>query len=208
MKHRIDIATWPRKDHFQFFSPFDEPFFGVCVEIDCTRAYEMAKDLGCSFFLYYLYKSLVAANYVEPFRYRILDGEVWEYDQVNASPTINRPDGTFGYGYMNYESDFSVFLVNAQIEIDRIQNSKGLEPAICGENVIHYSSLPWIKFTSVSHARRFTSKDSIPKITFGQMTQQNDRRIMPVSIHVHHALMDGWDVGHYLDHFRVLMEHG
>jgi chloramphenicol O-acetyltransferase type A len=208
MRHPLDLSTWKRRDHFHFFQQFEEPFFGVSAEVDCTKAYEACKARDCSFFLYYLYKSLLAANFIESFRYRILDGKVWIYDQVNASPTINRADGTFGFAYMNFEQDFNVFKVNAKIEMDRVQNSNGLVPAIAGENVIHYSSLPWIKFTSVSHARSFSFKDSIPKITFGKMTETGGRRMMPVSIHVHHALMDGWDVGQYLEHFQEKMNQG
>jgi len=208
MRHKLDIEKWARKEHFHFFRRFDDPFFGITAEINCTIAYEACKSRDCSFFLYYLYKSLCAANYIEPFRYRIVDGEVWVYDQVNASPTIIRPDGTFGFSYMNYEHDFDVFKVNAKIEMERVRNSFGLEPAISGENVIHYSSLPWIRFTSVSHARSFSFKDSIPKITFGKMTETDGRKLMPVSIHVHHALMDGWEVGQYLDHFQVLLDQG
>ena len=34
----IDIATWNRKEHFEHFSAFDDPFFGVTVNVDCTRA--------------------------------------------------------------------------------------------------------------------------------------------------------------------------
>lgn len=206
MRHLLEMETWLRKDHFLFFNRFDEPFFGVCVEVDCTHAYEAAKSKGLSFFLLYLHKSLLSANLIEAFRYRIIDGEVWVYDQVNASPTINRPDGTFGYAYMNFEEDFEVFRLNAQIEISRIQNSRGLVPAISGENVIHYSSMPWINFTAVSHARSFGFNDSIPKITFGKMTEKNGRKRMPVSVHVHHALMDGWDVGRFLDHFQMIMD--
>ena len=89
MRHPLHLATWSRRAHFEFFRSFDEPFFGVCAEVDCTRAYETAKTRNCSFFLYYLHASLVAANMVEPFRYRILDGKVWVYDQVNASPTMS-----------------------------------------------------------------------------------------------------------------------
>ena len=39
----IDIATWNRKEHFEHFSAFDDPFFGVTVNVDCTRAYREAK---------------------------------------------------------------------------------------------------------------------------------------------------------------------
>ena len=47
----IDIATWNRKEHFEHFSAFDDPFFGVTVHVDCTRSYQEAKDKGVSFSL-------------------------------------------------------------------------------------------------------------------------------------------------------------
>ncbi len=206
MRHPLDMDRWARKAHYEFFSRFEEPFFGVTVQVDCTLAFDRAKASGHSFFLSYLHKALVAANLVEAFRYRIIDGQVWVYDQVNASPTINRPDGTFGFGYMNYEEDFAVFETNATIEMDRVRNSSGLEPAVSGENVIHFSSIPWISFTSLSHARSFAHKDSIPKISFGKMTETNGIRSMPVSVHAHHGLMDGYQVGQFLEHFQGLMK--
>ncbi|MEC5145154.1 chloramphenicol acetyltransferase [Chitinophaga sp. 212800010-3] len=205
MKQLLDLNTWPRKDHFQFFSRFEEPFFGITTEVDCTTAYEKAKASGRSFFLSYLHKSLAAANDTTPFRYRISEGEVWIYDQVHASPTINRPDGTFGFAYMDFYEDAARFDAAAAAEIERVSHSIGLVPAISGENVIHYSSLPWINFTSISHARSFSFKDSCPKISFGKMKEVNGRLLMPVSVHVHHALMDGLHVGQFLENFQERM---
>ena len=124
---------------------------------------------------------------------------------MHASPTINRPNGTFGFSYIDYHADLQQFIAAAEIEIAKVQNSSGLIPAVSGENVIHYSSVPWINFTSVSHARSFSFKDSSPKITFGKMTEENGQRKMPVSIHVHHALMDGYHVGQFINLFQQLM---
>jgi chloramphenicol O-acetyltransferase type A len=205
MKKPLDIENWARKDHYHFFKQFEEPFFGVCVNIDCTKAYEVAKQNGFSFFLYYLYQSLKAANIIEPFRYRIVDNEVFVFDKVHASPTINRPDGTFGFAYMDYNPDWHNFLQQAKAEIDKVQQTTGLIPAVSGENVIHYSSIPWISFTSLSHARSFSFKDSIPKISFGKIAMQDGKKQMPVSVHVHHALMDGYHVGQYVSYFEELM---
>lgn len=205
MKHLLDLDNWPRKDHFNFFKQFEEPFFGVTVTIDCTKAYNKAKEEGISFFLYYLHKSLAAANTVEAFRYRIKGNEVLVYDEVHASPTINRPDGSFGFAYMDFYDDFETFYGEAQQETERVQNSKGLVPAVSGENVIHFSSIPWINFTSLSHARSFSFNDCIPKISFGKMTEANGVKIMPVSVHVHHALMDGYHVGQFIERFQQLM---
>ena len=205
MKKLLDLEQWARKDQFHFFQQFEEPFFGVCIQIDCSHAYKVSKEKGFSFFLYYLHKSLAAANAIEPFRYRIADQQVWLYETVHASPTINRPNGTFGFSYIDYHADLQQFIAAAQIEIAKVQNSSGLIPAVSGENVIHYSSVPWINFTSVSHARSFSFKDSSPKITFGKMTEENGYRKMSVSIHVHHALMDGYHVGKFIDLFQQLM---
>jgi chloramphenicol O-acetyltransferase type A len=205
MKKPLDLTTWARKDHFHFFKQFEEPFFGVCVNVDCTRAYEVAKANGYSFFLYYLYQSLKAANAIEPFRYRIITDEVVIHDVINASPTINRPDGTFGFAYIDYKENFAEFLAGAKKEIEKVQGEKGLVPAMQGENVIHYSSIPWINFTALSHARSFSYKDSIPKISFGKVAEQQGKKQMPVSIHVHHALMDGYHVGQYISLFEEFM---
>ncbi len=205
MKQQIDIETWARRDHFKFFNTFDEPFFGVTVNVDCTVAYIKAKEQGASFFLYYLHNALAAANAVEAFRYRIDGDNVYLYDTVHASPTINRPNGTFGFSYVDYHPDFSTFITEAQKEIDRVQNSTGLVPAISGENVIHFSAIPWVDFTSLSHARSFSFRDSMPKISFGKVTEKDGVKSMPVSIHVHHGLMDGYHVGQFVDKFQELL---
>ena len=202
MKQKLALENWPRKVHFKFFSQFEEPFFGVCVEVDCSKAYQKAKQKQQSFFLTYLHASLMAVNAIESFKYRISDDEVWIYDQVNASPTINRPDGTFGFAYMDYFEEFEKFYTAAEDEILRVQNSSGLIPAVSGQNVIHYSSLPWLNFTAISHARSFSFKDSCPKISFGKLSESKQ---IPVSIHVHHALMDGFHVGQFVEAFQEIL---
>ncbi len=205
MKEKIDIDTWIRKDHFKFFSTFGEPFFGVTVDVDCTLTYKEAKEKAVSFFLLYLHKSLVAANVIEPFSYRIIDGEVWKYSNVNAAATINRPNGTFGFGYLDFYEDFNDFKLAADQEIEEVKATTGLIPSAAGENVIHYSALPWLNFTSLSHARNFAFQDSCPKISFGKVRDENGKKIMPVSIHVNHALMDGYHVAQFVDAYQDLL---
>jgi chloramphenicol O-acetyltransferase type A len=205
MKTPIDIASWTRKDHYEFFTQFEEPFFGITASIDCTEAYQYVKDNKQSFYLYYLYRALKAANSIENFRYRIVDKKVYLYDVINASPTVNRPDNTFGFSYIDYNEDEAKFNEKAKQIIEKVKHEKGLAPAVSGENVIHFSALPWIDFTSVSHARSFTFPDSSPKISFGKMTEENGKRKMPVSVHVHHGLADGYHVGLFYEKFQALM---
>jgi chloramphenicol O-acetyltransferase type A len=207
MKTFLDIENWNRKEHFKFFKQMQEPFFGVTIEIDCTKAYQTAKARNTSFFIYYLHQTLVAVNAIENFRYRISDDAVFVYDSIDGSATISRKDGTFGFSLIKYHADFNIFEQIARTEIERIQNTTGLFTRTFDEtNLIHFSAIPWLNFTSLSHARNYTFPDSCPKISFGKMTlAENGKRTMPMSIHVHHGLMDGSHVGQFADYFQDLM---
>lgn len=205
MKQKLDLNNWNRKEHFLFFKQMEEPFFGFTVAIDCTIAYAKSKKLGVSLFTYYLHNTLTAVNTIEPFRYRILENEIYIFDQIDASATILREDKTFGFSYMEYSKDIHEFAETTKIEIERIQNTTGLITRDFPENLIHFSAVPWINFSSFSHARSFTFPDSCPKISFGKMMDENGRKTMSMSIHVHHGLMDGYTVGEFISCFEELM---
>ena len=207
MKAFLDLENWPRKEHFLFFKQFKEPFFGITTTIDCTKAYETAKQLETSFFVYYLHKTIAAVNTVESFRYRIIDDAVCVFDIINVSATIMRDDESFGFSLIEYSPDFAVFSENTFEEIQRIKNTPGLfTREFPSENVIHFSAIPWVNFTSISHARSYTFLDSCPKISFGKMmVDENGKRTMSMSVHVHHGLMDGFHVGQFVDCFQELM---
>ena len=204
-KQKLNLDTWNRKEHYLFFKQMEEPFFGVTTTIDCTKAYEKAKALGVSFFTYYLHKTLVAVNQTEAFRYRIIEDEIYIYDQIDASATILRADDTFGFSLIEYSEDLTTFAEITQKEIARIQTTTGLFTREFADNLIHFSALPWIDFSSFTHARSFTWPDSCPKISFGKMMESNGKKTMAMSIHVHHGLMDGIHLGAFLKLFEELM---
>jgi chloramphenicol O-acetyltransferase type A len=207
MKTLLDLENWNRKEHFLFFKKMEEPFFGITTTIDCTKGYETSKQLGTSFFVYYLHKTIVAVNAIESFRYRIIDDAIYIYDTINVSATIMREDKTFGFSLIPYAADFDVFSANTVKEIERIQNTTGLfTREFPLDNLIHFSAVPWVNFTSLSHARSYTFPDSCPKISFGKMmVDAAGKRTMSISIHVHHGLMDGYHVGQFVDYFQELM---
>lgn len=206
MKQKLNIETWNRKEHFLFFKQMEEPFFGITVTVDCTNAYAKSKELGVSFFTYYLHKTLAAVNKIEPFRYRILENEIYIFDRIDASATILRDDKTFGFSQIEFAEDILQFAENTEIEIARIQTTTGLLTREFSENLIHFSALPWINFTSFSHARSFTFPDSCPKISFGKIIEENDKKTMSMSVHVHHGLMDGYHVGEFVNLLKELMD--
>ena len=205
MKHEINLSTWNRREHFEVFRNFDEPLFGITVRVECSAAYKKAKEANYSFSLYYLYLSMKAANEIEEFRYRIEDDKVVCYDSVDAGPTIFREDETYGCGFMPYNEDIEAFMKQASAEVERVKAERGLKFQPSGENIIHYSTLPWADFTAVNHARILSKGRSIPKITFGKITRKDEEMWMPVDVHVNHALMDGFHVGKFVARFQQLL---
>lgn len=206
-KNELDLGKWNRREHYEFFSGFDEPFFGIVSTVNFTKGYQNIKDNGYPYFLYYLHKSLQAANAIEPFKYRIEEEKVYVYDQIHASPTIGRDDHTFGFSFMRYQKDFEAFQKDAQKEIDNVTNATGLCHTEDTKRIdtIHFSSIPWYNFTGMSHARHFQFKDSIPKISFGKYTKKQGKINLPIAINVHHGLMDGYHVGLYLEEFQRIL---
>lgn len=205
-KSKLNINTWNRKEHFEFFSSMEEPFYGLTLEIDCTKAYETAKQKQISFFTYYLHKTLQAINSIENFKYRIIDKELYLYDRIDVSATIMRDDKTFGFSLIEFDNDIIKFSKNVEEEVARIQQTKGLFTRDFPEtNLIHFSAIPWVNFTSLSHARSFTFPDSCPKISFGKLMETNGKKTMAMSIHVHHGLIDGYHVGLFIEEFEKQM---
>jgi chloramphenicol O-acetyltransferase type A len=198
---RIDLETWERGTVFRFFSTFSEPYHGVCLRVDCTESFVYAKDHAQSVFLTLVHRSLVAVNQVENLKTRILDGEVWRYDQIHGGSAVGRANGTIGFGHYPFHKDLQEFVRRASAELERVKGRNDLERHATPD-LIRYSVLPWLDFTSVSHARDFNKVDSAPYITFGKITEAGGRRTMPVSIHVHHALADGLHVAQFVELFQ------
>lgn len=206
MKKKLDLQNWNRKEHFEFFKDFDEPFYGATVTIDCTHAYKKAKELDCSFFIYSLHKTLLAINAIPEFTYRIENNEVIIHDNIDASATIGRPDGTFGFSLIPFSEELTTFKLQAQKEMTRVASTTGLfTRSFDIDNLIHFSAIPWLNFTSLSHARSYSLPDSCPKISFGKITTENNNKTMPMSVHVHHALIDGLQLSQFIDLFQELM---
>lgn len=200
----IDIESWNRKEHFEFFSRMASPYFGFTTEVDCTKAYDKAKENGHSFFATYLHKSMVAINAVHELKLRILDNQVVLYDAIHAGTTIGRPDGTFGFAFIHFSEDFEVFNAELQKEIEEVQNCSGIRMnnGELGKDLIRHSTIPWNSFSALLHPTPLDKTESVPKITFGKFSVRDGKKFLPVSAEAHHGLADGFHLAKYFEEFQ------
>ena len=206
----LDLTHWPRRDAFEYFRGFDKPYFNVCTKLDVAplRAAVARGGVG-SLWLGYHFIALRLANDIEAFRYRLDAGRVRVHPRVDGSTTVLREDGSFGFADLNLcaeLADFAGFAAQATAAIEATRAGRApFEPKPDDSARIHFTTLPWIHFTSFSHARNWGREDSIPKLAFGRIEADGERAWMPLSIEVHHALMDGLHVGRFIQSFEAAL---
>ncbi len=149
-----DIEQWPRRNQFQFFRTYEDPFFQLCGNIEVTRLYQYAKEQQLSYSLSCLYFALAAANRQEEFRLRWLDGQLVLFDRIHAGQTILAADNTFLFCYFEWEADAAAFVAKGKANIERQLASRELDPNTSQQDLIYFSVIPWISFTGLKHARR------------------------------------------------------
>ncbi len=199
----LDIENWNRKEHFHFFNQFDDPYFAVTVDFDVTEVYKYAQKSTISFFALYLHACMKAINSVENFKYRIKDDKVIVHDVIHASPTISRPDNTFGCSFIYYNEDFDKFYEGFKLEKERVLSTTDLFPPEEGTDAcIYCSTMPWFNFSGHKEPAFGVKKESVPKLAFGKYVNKDDRFIMPVAIAVNHALVDGYHVGLFVEEYQ------
>ena len=195
----LDIETWARKDLFEFFIGFDKPYFNICANVEITKLIEALRNRpGTSVTLAYHYFALRVANEIEPFRYRLRQGKVLVHDVIHGGTTVLQPNESFTFAYFNFQSDFEKFIDEAQRSVDIVKKGESPFDPRNADDAIQFTALPWVSFTSFSHARNWKTEDSVPKIAFGKFVKESHRVLLPISVEVHHALVDGVHVGRFI----------
>ncbi|MEM7102328.1 MAG: CatA-like O-acetyltransferase [Bacteroidota bacterium] len=201
----FDLENWERKHLFHFFKAYNDPFFNITGNVDVSTLYSFCKKHDYSIFLTSIFCCTNAANLVQNFRLRIQNDKVIEYHKIDAGSTVLYEDQTFGFAYFDYEAEFSAFYNAAKPILDANLSGKSFSPRDNDINMLHFSVIPWVAFTSFKHARRHNTTDTIPKVVLGKIFDDNDKKMMPISVEVHHSLMDGLHVGLYFDQLQKVI---
>jgi chloramphenicol O-acetyltransferase type A len=202
----IDLQNWPRRQHFEFFRTFDHPHFNLCANVEMTAFYPAVKQRSVSFTIAFVYVITRAANDIPEFRYRIRGDKVVEHEFVNASTTILTDDDLFSFCPFEYCEDFAQFAQAAAQMIAQVKYHPTLEDEPGQDNVLFMTSIPWVSFTGVIHPLNLQSPDSIPRLAWGKYFKEGDKLKIPLSVHAHHALVDGVHVGRFYEAVQLYLD--
>ncbi len=203
MYKEIDIENWNRRSTYEFFKDYDDPFFNMTANLDVTELYKFSKERGLSYSLTSLFCSQKTANEIREFRIRLLNGKLVEFERIEAIQTILQKDETFSFCYFPSADDVYEYNKTGKESVEKYKNLNTFDVETERLDLIYYSVIPWISFTSFKHATRFDKTQTVPRIVFGKVFDDGNKKNMPVSVEVNHAIMDGIHVGKY---FNLLQE--
>ncbi len=206
MFKEVDTSAWDRKATYEFFRDYEDPFFNITANLDVTRLVPFCKQNGLAFSLAALFLSLQTANEIREFRLRILNEKVVEFARVDATQTILNDDETFSFCYYPLRDDIFEFDRVGKIAREKYKALKTFDVEAERVDLIYYSAIPWISFTSFKHASRQNNRQTVPRMVFGKMFEDGANRKMPFSVEVHHALVDGIHVGKFFNSFQSRLD--
>ncbi len=202
----IEIETWSRREHFEFYRGFDHPYFGISANVDVTAFYPAVKERGVSFTVATAYLIARAANAIPEFRYRIRGNEVVAHDVVHPGTTILVDDETFTFAMFEYAADFTRFWAAAAVQIARVQENPSLDADAGRDDWLFMTPIPWVSFTSFMHPMHLQPPPSVPLFAWGKFFGDGERLMMPLQAQGHHALMDGLHMGRFYENVQELLD--
>lgn len=202
----IDLDTYPRRSHFEYFRSLAYPYVGFTANVDVTKLLRYAKEHRGSGFLAILWAASRAANAIPQLRQRIQGEGIVEYEHCNVSHTVALPDHTFCNCATDCRRPLDEFLVYAgQCQQEAMGHHGFVNRDEDESGMIFASCIPWVTFTQCIQPVPIPA-DCNPRIVFGKYIKEGDRTLMPLHIQCNHALVDGYHLGEFYREFQEIAD--
>lgn len=202
----VDLATWPRAEQFRFFRGYDRPHYAITVRMDVTRLMAARRTSGLSPFRTTIHAIGAGLDAVPELRMRFRKDRVTLYDRLLLSPAIPLETGEFRYTYLAWLPDRADFDAHAKERIEQVREGAPLNANDGSiEDVAYLSCLPWLDYTSLDNALPGPD-DCIPRVSWGRIVPKGEGHDMAMTIQVHHALVDGRQVGDFFEAVQAALD--
>lgn len=202
---KIVFENTHRKKHFDFFHGMNHPHFNLTANVDITALLKKVKAERLPFNQTLVFLLAKTANEINEFRWRIRGGKVFEHEVVHPSFTVPTEDtDVFSFCTVDYKKELNAFIQEAKKVQELMKTNPSVEDDPERDDYLFMSAIPWVSFTSLQHAMSYHPHDSVPRISWGKFFKQNDQMLMPLSVQVHHALVDGRHIGAY---FQLIQQY-
>jgi chloramphenicol O-acetyltransferase type A len=210
MPQPIDLTRWPRRHTHAHFRGYAHPWFSVCVMLDAAPLKAALQGRG-GFALACHWAALAAMRPIDAFHLRLASaaegGGVLRVDELHAGTTVaSAHDEAFRFAMLRWADSHAGFARRGRAAFAAAAaDQPAPEPQPEARELVHCTTLPWLHFTSFTHARDLDSGADNPKLAFGQLRADGPHAWLPLAVDVHHALVDGVHVGRFVQGLQALL---
>lgn len=204
----INQETWHRKEHFAAFMA-QGTRFSMTTKLDVTKFYQGIKERKIKFYPAFIHQVTQVINEFDCFKVAITEhGELILWDNLEPNYTISsKVSDNFISVWTKWDINFESFQKAYLKTAKEYETSNRLAPQLdFPENILPISMIPWTSFDGFDLSIK--NKDNFlgPIITGGKMIEENDRRLLPIAVQVHHATCDGFHVSQFLARLQEVFD--
>jgi len=169
----------------------------VSFELDVTHFKESVRRKNLSFTLAFIYAAAKCASEITEFRYRFLDGKAVLYESIGTSFTwLEKDTELFKVVCVPMQTALEDYV---SLALETAENQKVRFTGPVENDIYHFSALPWVTFTHVSHTDFGNPEKAQPIFDWGKYYEREGKLMMPFAVQVHHAFVDGIHIGKLAD---------
>ncbi len=149
----IDKETWPRRAHYDFFTPMSDPFYTLTFPVDVTPLRAWCKGRSLPFYPAMVFAVTKAMEAVDAFHYKDRDGVIVRHDTLVPSFTDLKPGSEL----------FQIVTVEAgEDPADFCRRAKAQAAAQTefitsgpwdGDQLVYFTCLPWFPLTALKNEK-------------------------------------------------------
>ncbi|GAK05573.1 LOW QUALITY PROTEIN: chloramphenicol acetyltransferase [Geomicrobium sp. JCM 19037] len=190
----INMEQWHRKEYFNHYTK-QQTSFSMTVDVNVKTLRDAAKQHRYQFYPAFIYAVTKAINKQQAFRMTMQDGELGYWDTSSRcirclmSTSIRFLTSGQGGALGHFPSFHEAYVQDVYAH-----SKKGVmfPKTPIPENVFPLSMIPWVTYSSfqlhVGNAGNYLA----PIVTAGRYEEREHQLFMPVSLHVHHGVADGY----------------
>lgn len=205
---KIDMAAWPRREHYQYYTEKLKIECNMTVPINVKNLLDFCHESGHKFYPSIIYLVTKVLNQMENFRmFRDADGNLCVWDQVVPNYTIfHEDDKTFSDCWTGYSDDFETFYREITEDMEKGQEKRGIkvkagQPA----NFTAFPACPGCIYGIWQQDGQQYRTEYFPVITMGKYEKSGDQILMPVNLDDSPCGSDGYHAGCFFRDFRKLL---
>lgn len=203
----IDLNTWDRGALFKFYIDKMRIVMSLTVDMDVTPLVGFAKKNRLKFYPAMIWAVSKIVNAHDEFKYGWdADGNLIKWDVVSPSYAhFHKEDENFTKTVTEFSDDLLEFHVRFLSDREKYKDVRAIaenQPP----NFFDVTCLPWVRYKHFDVHVFDEGKFLAPVITWGKYEPEHGKLVMPLTMNIHHAVVDGFHLSRFFNEVQELID--